>query len=102
VCDWGFCVYREDSSACLGNATGPNPARREPSTCARCANFAVSSQHRPYWVEQVRRHEVLLNEPALPLQTLRIARERIAEACALIRVIDASGGKSKHGERIDR
>lgn len=102
VCDWGFCVYREESSACLGNAIGPNPARREPSTCARCANFAVSSQHRPYWVEQVRRHEVLLDEPALPLQTLRIARERIAEARALIRVIDASGGKSKHGERIDR
>jgi hypothetical protein len=50
----------------------------------------------------VRRHEVLLNDPALPLQTLRIARARIAEACALIRVIDASGGKSKHGERIDR
>ena len=102
VCDWGFCVYREESSACLGNAIGPNPTRREPSTCARCANFAVSSQHRPYWVEQVRRHEVLLDEPALPLQTLRIARERIAEACALIRVIDASDGRSKHGERIDR
>jgi len=102
VCDWGFCVYREDSSACLGNAVGPNPVRREPSTCARCANFAVSSQHRPYWVEQVRRHEALLDEPALPLQTLRIARERIVEACALIRVIDASGGKTKHGEPIDR
>ena len=34
VCDWGFCVYREEHSACLGNAIGPNPARREPSTCA--------------------------------------------------------------------
>ena len=30
VCDWGYCVYREEHSACLGNATGPNPARREP------------------------------------------------------------------------
>jgi hypothetical protein len=25
VCDWGFCVYREEHSACLGNAAGPEP-----------------------------------------------------------------------------
>ena len=31
--------------------------RREPSTCARCQNFVVSAQHRPYWLEQVRRSE---------------------------------------------
>jgi integrase len=100
VCDWGFCVYREEHSACLGNAIGPNPARREPSTCARCRNFAVSAQHRPYWTEQVRRHEALLNEPALPIQTLRIVRERLNEALALIRVIDASANKeSTHGHQ---
>lgn len=98
VCDWGFCVYREEHSACLGNALGPNPARREPSTCARCRNFVVSAQHRPYWAEQVRRHEALLNEPALPIQTLRIVRQRLNEAHALIRVIDADANKeSKHG-----
>ena len=98
VCDWGFCVYREEYSACLGNAIGPNPARREPSTCTHCKNFAVSAQHRSYWVEQVRRHEALLNEPALPIQTLRIARERLDEARSLIRAIDADANKeSKHG-----
>jgi hypothetical protein len=89
VCDWGFCVYREEHSACLGNATGPNPARREPSTCARCKNFVVSAQHRPYWLEQARRSERLLNEPALPLQTLRIVRERMNEARGLLRALDA-------------
>lgn len=88
VCDWGFCVYREEHSACLGNALGPNPARREPSTCAHCKNFAVSAPHRPYWTEQIRRHEALLNEPALPLQTLRIVRTRLDEARALLRAID--------------
>lgn len=93
VCDWGFCVYREEHSACLGNATGPNPARREPSTCARCQNFVVSAQHRPYWLEQVRRSERLLDEPALPLQTLRIARERLNEARCLLRAIDAGTDK---------
>lgn len=94
VCDWGFCVYREEHSACLGNAAGPNPERREPSTCARCKNFSVSAQHRPYWVEQVKRSEALLNEPALPMQTLRIVRDRFNEAQSLIRAIDAQAKKS--------
>ncbi len=89
VCDWGFCVYREEHSACLGNTAGPNPQRREPSTCARCKNFSVSVQHRLYWVEQVSRNEALLNEPALPIQTLRIVRDRLNEARSLIRAIDA-------------
>ena len=102
VCDWGFCVYREEHSACLGNAVGPNPARREPSTCARCKNFAVSTQHRPYWVDQVHRHEALLNDPALPLQTLRIARERLNEARALIIEIDTANRENRHGSRINR
>ena len=92
VCDWGYCVYREEYSACLGNVAGPNPARREPSTCARCKNFAVSKQHRPYWVTQADRHEALLREPALPRQTLHIARRRLEEARAVIRAIDNAPG----------
>jgi integrase len=104
VCDWGFCVYREEHSACLGNAVGPNPARREPSTCTHCKNFAVSVQHRAYWMEQVHRHEALLNEPALPIQTLRIARERLEEARSVIRAIDtgANKGSSAHGDDTNR
>jgi len=98
VCDWGFCIYREEYSARLGNARGPNPARRQPSTCATCKNFAVSTQHRPYWVHQLRRHEALLDEPSLPRQTLRIARERVDEARRLLRSIDGEVTEEKaHG-----
>jgi hypothetical protein len=98
VCDWGFCVYREEHSACLGNAAGPNAARREPSTCARCSNFAVSQHQRVYWAEQARRSEAFLDEPALPLQTLRIVRSRLDEARSLLRAIDAGGNQEdKHG-----
>jgi integrase len=90
VCDWGFCVYRQEHSACLGTASAPNPIRREPSTCSRCRNFVVAAKHKPYWQEQVRRHEALLNEPALPRQTLQIARERLTEAITILRSIDSS------------
>jgi len=90
VCDWGYCVYRQEYSACLGTAAGPNPVRREPSTCARCKNFALSHEHRAYWLDQAHRHEALLNEPALPTQTLKIARLRLEEARAMIRSIDST------------
>jgi len=89
VCDWGFCVYRQEHSACLGSITAPNPLRREPSTCAKCKNFVVSKQHRTYWLEQAARNEALLSEPALPTQTLKLARERLGEALAMVRSIDA-------------
>jgi len=92
ICDYGYCVYRQEYSACRGTAAGPNPVYREPSTCARCLNFAVSTPHRPYWLDQSRRCEALLREPALPTQTLKIARERLEEAKAVLRSIDASMG----------
>jgi hypothetical protein len=88
VCDYGYCVYRQPYSACRGTHSGPNPVYREPSTCARCLNFAVSTPHRPYWTEQLRRCEALLSEPALPTQTLKIVRERLEEARSVLRSID--------------
>lgn len=97
VCDWGYCVYREENSACLGNPYGPDPVRREPSTCARCKNFAVSSHHRVYWQDQMRRYEALLNEPALPAQTLKIARMRFEEARAIVRSIESAEKANRHG-----
>ena len=99
VCDWGFCVYRQEHSACLGSFSAPNPVRREPSTCARCRNFAVGPQHRTYWEEQARRHEALLNEPSLPTQTLKIARERLSEALAMVRSIDVTDQATHHVSR---
>jgi hypothetical protein len=97
VCDWGYCVYREEYSACLGNPYGPDPARREPSTCARCKNFAVSIHHRAYWIDQMCRHEALLNEPALPTQTLKIARVRFEEARAMVHSIESAVKEKPNG-----
>ena len=99
ICDYGYCVYRQEYSACRGNAVGPNPVYREPSTCARCLNFAVSTEHRPYWLEQIHRCEALLNEPALPTQSLKIARQRLEEARAMLRSIDSSRMERSHGQK---
>jgi integrase len=99
VCDYGYCVYRQEYSACRGNGAGPNPVYREPSTCARCLNFAVSTEHRTYWLDQSRRCEVLLNEPALPTQSLELARERLDEARAVLASIDVSAKREAHGRQ---
>jgi hypothetical protein len=99
ICDYGYCVYRQEYSACRGNAVGPNPVYREPSTCTRCLNFAVSAQHRPYWLGQVRRCETLLNEPALPTQTLKIVRERLDEARGMLRSIDTFREEDANGRK---
>jgi integrase len=96
VCDYGFCVYRQEYSACRGNAAGPNPIYREPSTCARCLNFAVSAEHRPYWTGQIDRCHLLLNEPTLPTQTLKIVRDRLEEARDIVRSIEPITATSPH------
>src|SRR6266481_172879 len=85
VCEWGYCVYREEFSACHGSHTGPDPVRREPSTCARCKNFSVTDAHRPYWIDQADRYQLLLNDASLPTQTLKISRARLDEARSLLR-----------------
>lgn len=89
VCEWGYCVYREEFSACHGTSTAPNPVLREPSTCLRCKNFTVTDVHRPYWTDQVERYERLLNNPNLPTQTLKIARARLEEARSLLRSMES-------------
>jgi integrase len=100
VCEWGYCVYREEVSACHGSATAPNPVRREPSTCARCTNFSVTEAHRPYWSDQVDRYESLLNNPDLPTQTLKISRGRLEEARSLICSLDARTKESGRGRQV--
>jgi len=93
VCDWGYCIYRQEHSACLGSNVGPNPIYREPSTCGRCRNFVVSDKHRPYWQGQVERHQALLNEPDLPRQTLKIARERLTRATKILNSLAGPRGR---------
>ncbi|MBK7424620.1 MAG: hypothetical protein IPJ48_16880 [Propionivibrio sp.] len=101
VCDWGSRLPGR-ARRLPRQCSRTQPGTQEPSTCARCKNFAVSAQHRPYWDEQVRRHEALLNEPALPIQTLRIVRERLTEARLLIRVIDDDANKEVPHDRKAR
>jgi integrase len=90
VCDWGYCVYRRETSACLGNEDGPNPVLRTQSTCATCANFAVTEKHRPIWQARRRRNMELTQAFALDLESAALARDRLAECDRILDQLDTN------------
>jgi integrase len=88
VCDWGYCVYRRESAACLGGDSGPNPVLRTQSTCAGCANFAVTEKHRPVWAARRQRNQDLLVHPALDPESRALAAARIEECDRILAELD--------------
>jgi hypothetical protein len=94
TCDWGYCVYRRESSACLGDDRGPNPVLRTQSTCAGCANFAVTEKHRPVWAARRRRNADLLLHPALDPQSRALAAARVEECDRILADLDQN--RSQH------
>ena len=79
VCDWGYCVYRPETSACFGGEAGPNPVLRTETTCSTCANFAVTPRHRSVWEMRRARNLKLLEQPVLDAGSRALAEARVAE-----------------------
>jgi integrase len=90
VCDWGYCVYRPETSACFGGDAGPNPVLRTETTCSACANFAVTSKHRPVWEARRARNAQLLGQPMLDPGSRALATARIAECDRILATLDQS------------
>ncbi len=80
VCDWGYCLYRRETSACLGGEREPNPVLRTQSTCSTCANFAVTEKHRPVWEARLERNTALLQRDDLDVESSALAEARIQES----------------------
>jgi integrase len=91
VCDWEYCVYRAESAACQGDEHGPNPTWRTESTCASCANFAVTERHRPVWETRRSRNLGLIADTRLDPVSLALARTRIAECDRILTELADSG-----------
>jgi len=79
VCDWGYCVYRVETSACSGDDAGPNPALRTESVCLSCTNFAVTAKHVPVWEARRARNLKLLTQATLDPESRELAETRVAE-----------------------
>lgn len=95
VCDWGYCLYRREHSACQGDDHGPNEVLRTQSVCARCANFAVSERHRAVWKDRQVRNTQLLEHPALDGESRKLAQERILECDRILRGLDGESDDAR-------
>lgn len=90
VCDWGYCLYRRETSACLGSDKEPNPTLRTQSVCATCANFVVSERHRPVWEDRLGRNLALLDRFDLDPESRALAQERIRESHAVLEGLESN------------
>jgi hypothetical protein len=78
-CDWGMCVYRQQTSACRGSQYGPSE-RRSPAVCQKCLNFVATTKHRPFWQRRVDDCRRTLAHRGLPEQTAQLVKLRLVEA----------------------
>ncbi|MDE2599078.1 MAG: tyrosine-type recombinase/integrase [Rhodocyclaceae bacterium] len=83
-CDWGYCLYAADTSACRGDASGPSLERRSPSVCRSCKNFAVTEKHRRWWEERHRRESDFIKLNPLSEQARAICASRLEETEELL------------------
>ncbi len=89
-CNWGYCLYAADMSACRGDQTGPNEIRRCPSTCSGCSNFVVSDTHRPWWENRYLEDIAFLKRKNLSSQVRMVVTKRLEESAQIIGDINRS------------
>ena len=92
-CDWGYCVYSQALSACLGDANGPNRARRSADVCSTCSNFAVTERHRAWWEKRFEADETFQRQAALPSQTVQWVGRRLENTARVIRGLNQNYAK---------
>jgi hypothetical protein len=92
-CDYGWCVFQPETALCDGQVA-PNEARRGPSVCVKCSNFAVDDRHVPYWEDRRRRNQALSDQAESPL--VRATLAEVLEECD--RVLTRIRGKNGDGE----
>jgi integrase len=61
ACDYGWCVFQQETARC-GGEIAPSEAGRAPAVCLSCANMAVEEQHADYWRNRRERNAALLPE----------------------------------------
>lgn len=78
-CQWGVCMYRQETSACQGSKQEPNPENRSPTTCIGCLNFIATPRHRLWWENYKDDSVSLLRQSNIPQQTRIILMSRLEE-----------------------
>lgn len=95
-CEWGWCMYRQETSQCEGSQKGPDYAKRGPSVCAGCSNLMIEEKHIPWWQDRLDKNLALLtqlsNAGASELQKAPV-QARIRECQHIINMFNLSREK---------
>lgn len=92
-CEWGWCMYRQETSQCEGSEKGPNSANREPSICSNCSNLMVEERHRLWWQDRLDRNAnliVQLNNTNAPELQKAAPQARVRECQKVINMLNSS------------
>ncbi|WP_323614711.1 hypothetical protein [Pseudomonas putida] len=85
-CDWGVCLYRQETSACDGAKEHPNPIKRSPSVCVGCSNFISTKNNRSWWERYISDSVKLLKQNNISDQARSLLEQRLKEG---MRVLDS-------------
>ncbi|WP_206862078.1 hypothetical protein [Lysobacter changpingensis] len=93
-CDWGVCMYKQDTSACKGSSLGPSDARRSPDVCVDCLNFVVPPSWLPWWEHRVEDLKRFSRLRGMSEQQRLVVESRLAKA---LQVVARAGGGTDDG-----
>lgn len=88
-CEWGYCIYSKDTSACGGTEFGPSHERRTPSVCSSCKNFVVTEKYRSWWEARYRRETDFLSQVGISDQAKIVCQSRLQETEEILRALNS-------------
>lgn len=89
-CEWGYCLYKQESSRCVGGRMSPSEERRTPAVCVECVNFVATSSHANWWRRRVEDLNRMLQLRGIPQQTTLVLRMRLQQSEAVLEALGAS------------
>jgi integrase len=89
ACDYGWCVFQQETSRC-GGVFAPDEVGRAPAVCLTCANMVIEAKHGAYWRDRRARNAALL--PSANRMTEAVLNQAI-EQCerVLVQIGDCDG-----------
>lgn len=94
-CNWGYCLYSQQHSACMGSKNQPNEKFRSPDTCGNCKNFVVADVHRSFWNRRYEDHVIFLKSTLPGSQAALLVERRINQCRELLCNIKFEDAKAK-------
>jgi integrase len=90
ACDYGWCVFQQETSRC-GGELEPDEAERAPAVCLTCANMVIEAKHGAYWRNRRTRNAALL--PKANPMTAAVLNEAIGECERVLAQIGDDDGQ---------